>query len=308
MTNITATAVKDLRERTGAGMMDCKKALTECNGDFEASIDWLRAKGIAAAAKKASRVASDGLIGLILGDKSGATIELNSETDFVAKNEQFQELAANICKLSLSTKGDVEKIRTSTYTGTSHDVATEIQEKIAVIGENISLRRADYLSVSEGVVVGYMHNAIAANLGTIGVLVALESKADSSKLTDIAKKIAMHIAAEKPTCLSSDQVDAALVDREKAIFTEQSLSSGKPKEIVEKMVDGRIKKFFKEVCLLEQSFVMDNKIDITTFIENSAKEIGAEIKLSAFVRFELGEGIAKEETDFAAEVAAMSKQ
>ena len=304
MTQISAATVKELREKTGAGMMDCKKALVECNGDIEAAIDWLRKKGLSAAAKKAGRVAAEGLVAVAVKSNKGAIAELNSETDFVARNDKFQALAKNIAELALTTGNDVEKLKNAAYPGTGRNVTGEIAEHIAVIGENMSLRRSDSIEVPEGVVVSYVHNAVSEGLGKIGVLVALESKGDKTKLEALGKQIAMHIAAASPVALNKDGVDQSLVDRERDIFAEQAKASGKPDSIIEKMVEGRIRKFYEEVVLLEQVFVMDNKSKISEVVENTGKEIGSPVKLAGFICFRLGEGIEKQESDFAAEVAA----
>jgi elongation factor Ts len=303
MSNITASLVKDLREKSGAGMMDCKKALIESEGDFEAAVDWLRTKGLAAAAKKAGRVASEGLVGLSVDGNTGSVIELNSETDFVARNETFQKLTASIANLALKAGSldELNKLQMAAGKTTEETVT----ENIATIGENLTLRRMENVSVNEGFIISYMHNAVAPNLGKIGVLVALESSGDKSKLEELGKQIAMHVAAARPISLNTEGVSSEIVEREKAIFSEQAKASGKPDNIIEKMVEGRIRKFYEESVLLEQVFVMDNKTKIKDVVANVSKEIGAEITLKAFARLELGEGIEQEETDFAAEVAAV---
>lgn len=304
MTEISAAKVKELREKTGAGMMDCKKALVECQGDIEAGVDWLRKKGLSQAAKKAGRVAAEGLVAVAVAGKKAAVVELNSETDFVARNDKFQVLAQNIAKLALNTGNDVEKLKQVAYPGTGRNVMDEIAEHIAVIGENMSLRRAAVIEVQQGVVVSYVHNAVVEGLGKIGVLVGLESTGNTEKLQAFGKQIAMHIAAANPVSLTTSEVDPALVKREREIFSEQAKASGKPDSIIEKMVEGRIRKFYEEVVLLEQVFVMDNKTKISDVVANTAKEIGAPVQLTGFVCFRLGEGIEKQESDFAAEVAA----
>lgn len=304
MAEITAASVKELREKTGAGMMDCKKALIECKGNMEEAVDWLRTKGLAAAGKKAGRVAAEGLVAVALSGNKGAAIELNSETDFVGRNDKFQALARGIVGVALNVGDDVEKIKAAPYPNSSRDVQGEIVEHIAVIGENMSLRRAALVSVSEGAVVSYVHNATAEGLGKIGVLVALESKGDKEKLNALGKQIAMHIAAARPEALQTSDVSTEALDRERAIFSEQARASGKPENIIEKMVEGRIRKYYEEVVLLEQLFVIDGKTKISEVVENTAKEIGSPVKLVNFVRLQLGEGIEKQETDFAAEVAA----
>ncbi len=303
MAEITAAAVKELRERTGAGMMDCKKALSENNGDMEAAVDWLRAKGLAAAAKKAGRTAAEGLIGVAVEGNRGAAVEINSETDFVAKNEQFQDFVRNVAKLALSTGSDVEALGASQYPGGS-TVAETLTNNIATIGENQSLRRAAVLEVGEGAVVSYVHNAVTPGLGKIGVLVALESGASAETLQTLGKQIAMHIAAANPLALNGDALDPALVERERGIAMEKAKDSGKPQNIVEKMVEGGLAKFRKDNALLSQLFVMDNKTPVAEVLAAASKEAGVGIELTSFVRFQLGEGIEKKESDFAAEVAA----
>lgn len=307
MAAITAQMVKDLREKSGVGMMDCKTALTETNGDMEAAIDWLRAKGLSKAAKKADRVAAEGLIGVTLSDKAGAVIELNSETDFVARNGQFQSMVKEVAALALDAKGDVAKLaKTKMPNGKS--VSEHITDMVATIGENMSLRRTGYLSVSEGAVVSYIHNAAALDLGKIGVLVAVESKAKPEKLKEIGRQIAMHVAASNPLALKAEDIDPAVVAREKAVFTEQAKESGKPDNVIEKMVTGRLQKFFKESVLLKQEFVIDPDKTVEQAVAAVEKEAGVPVKVTGFVRFALGEGIEKGESDFAAEVAAAAAQ
>ena len=301
--SVTAALVKELREKSGAGMMDCKKALSETDGDMEAAIDWLRTKGLATAAKKSGRVASEGLVAFSVEGTSGAVIELNAETDFVARNTEFQEFAATLATLALGAD-DLESLTASDYPETGRNVADELTHKIATIGENMSLRRMAKLSVGAGTVVSYMHNATAPGLGRIGVLVALESTAGTDVLDGLGKQIAMHIAATSPASLSVDDLDPETVQRERDVLIEQAKASGKPQEIAEKMVQGRMKKYYQEVVLLEQTSVIDGETRIADVVANAGKDAGAEIALSAFVRFNLGEGIEKEETDFAAEVAA----
>jgi elongation factor Ts len=303
MAEITAAAVKELRERTGAGMMDCKKALAENNGEMEASVDWLRAKGLAAAAKKAGRTAAEGLVGVAVEGTRGAVVEVNSETDFVAKNEQFQGFVREVAKLALDAKGDIDVLSASAYPG-GGTVIEALTNNIATIGENQSLRRTALLEVSEGTVVPYVHNAVAPGLGKIGVLVALESGASQDLLQTLGKQIAMHIAAANPLALNADELDPALVERERAIAMEKAKESGKPQNIVEKMVEGGLAKFRKDNALLSQLFVMDNKTPVAEVVASAAKEAGSGIELKGFVRFQLGEGIEKKVDDFAAEVAA----
>ncbi|MDP8912157.1 MAG: translation elongation factor Ts [Pseudomonadota bacterium] len=305
MAEITAATVKELRERTGAGMMDCKKALGETGGDMEAAIDWLRTKGLAAAAKKAGRTAAEGLVGVAVSGTRGAVVEVNSETDFVAKNEQFQEFVRTVAELALTGNGNVEGLAAASWP-TGGTVQEKLTSNIATIGENQSLRRAAVLQVNDGVVVSYVHNAVAAGLGKIGVLVALESTGDKSKLEGLGKQLAMHIAAANPMALTGEELDPSLVDRERGIAMEKASESGKPANIVEKMVEGAIAKFRKENALLSQLFVMDNKTKIEDVVKAEAKNAGAPIELKAYVRFQLGEGIEKKESDFAAEVAAAS--
>lgn len=301
---ITAAAVKELREKTGAGMMDCKKALAETNGDIEAAVDNLRAQGLAAAQKKSSRTAAEGLVGVAVEGNRGTAIEINSETDFVAKNDTFQAFVRKCADIALAIgTDDIEAVATADF-GDGKTVTETLTNNIATIGENQSLRRVKTLSVNNGTVVSYVHNAAATGLGGIGVLVALESEADESVLSELGKKLAMHIAAAFPLALNADGLDADMLSREKAIAAEKAAESGKPPEIVEKMVEGAMKKFAKENALLSQLFVMDNKTSIADVVVNAGKEAGKEITLVDYVRFQLGEGIEKEESDFAAEVAA----
>jgi elongation factor Ts len=305
MAEITAAMVKDLREKSGAGMMDCKKALTESNGDMEAAVDWLRAKGLATASKKSSRTAAEGLVGVAVSGKKGAAVEVNSETDFVAKNDQFQSFVRTVTDLSLANGDDVEALKGVAYPG-GGTVAEVLTSNIASIGENQTLRRAKILEVSEGVVVPYVHNAAATGLGKIGVLVALESSAPVDKLEALGKQLAMHVAAAFPIALDESGVAADVIDRERAIAAEKASESGKPADVVAKMVDGAVTKFLKENTLINQLFVMDGKTKISDVIASAGKEAGATIVLKDYVRFQLGEGIEKEVSDFAAEVAATS--
>jgi elongation factor Ts len=305
MSNITASMVKELREMTGAGMLDCKKALAEVNGDMEAAIDWLRTKGLAAAAKKAGRVAAEGLIGVAVNGKAGAVVEVNSETDFVAKNDRFQEFVRNVANIALNSVGTIEAVLPASYPNTSGTVQDRLTDNVATIGENQNLRRVARVSVEKGYVASYVHNAAAPNLGKIGVLVALESEAGEDVLAPLGKQIAMHIAASTPLALDENGLDAELMERERAIATEKAAQSGKPANIVEKMVDGAIAKFAKENSLLNQLFVMDGKTPVADVVAQAAKEAGTAITLTAFVRYGLGEGIERQETDFASEVAAV---
>ncbi len=301
MAEITAALVKELREKTGAGMMECKKALTESNGDLEGAIDYLRKKGLSVAAKKASRVASQGLVGVKSTGKKGAIIELNSETDFVAKNDEFQKMALNMVEAALEN-GDLEAVKAAQLNGKS--IAENLTDLIAKIGENMSLRRTAALSVENGVVASYIHNMAAPNLGKIGVLVALESAADPAKLQEVAKQVAMHIAAAAPQALDIDSMDKAAVEHEKSIYSEQARQSGKPENIIEKMIEGRIRKFYEEVVLLEQAYIMDPDKKVKDVIADASKELGTPVELKGYVRFALGEGIEKKQEDFAAEVNA----
>ncbi|MFY7835347.1 MAG: translation elongation factor Ts [Novosphingobium sp.] len=300
----TAADVKNLRERTGAGMMDCKKALDEAGGDFEAAVDALRAKGLAAAAKKSSRTAAEGLVGITVSGTKGVALEVNSETDFVAKNDQFQDFVRKATEVALNTGvAEVEALKAAAYPD-GGTVSDKLTNNVATIGENQQLRRIKHVEVANGVVVPYMHNAAAPNLGKIGVLVALESEAAADKLEALGKQIAMHIAAAFPLALNADDLDADLIARERKIAAEKAAESGKPAEVQAKMVDGAVAKYAKENALLSQIFVMDNKSTIQQVVDAAGKEAGAKVVLKDYVRFQLGEGIEKEETDFAAEVAA----
>jgi len=301
--SVTAAQVKELREKSGAGMMDCKKALGETNGDMDAAIDWLRTKGLAAAAKKSGRVAAEGLVAVHVDGANGAMIELNSETDFVSRNDDFQAFAAKLAELALAAD-DLDALNAMDYPGTGRNVAEELTNKIATIGENMTLRRMTKVSVSEGVIVPYMHNAVADGLGRIGVLVGLKSAASSDALTALGKQLAMHIAATSPASLSVEDLDADLVARERDVLIEQAKASGKPQEIAEKMVEGRMRKYYQEVVLLEQTFVIDGESKVGDVVTKAGKDAGSDITMTAFAQFNLGEGIEKEEADFAAEVAA----
>lgn len=301
---ISAAMVKELREKTGAGMMDCKKALTENDGDMEAAIDWLRTKGLAKAAKKAGRVAAEGLVGMATSGSKSALVEINSETDFVARNEAFQKLVADAAAVALETGEDVDAIGAATYPEKSLTVGEEIKEAIATIGENMNLRRAAHLAVESGVVATYMHNSLAPGLGKLGVLVALESTGDAAAVEAIGRQVAMHIAATNPLALSVDDMDPAVAERERAVYADQARESGKPENIIEKMVEGRMRKYYEEVVLLKQAFVIDPDKTVEQAIKDAEAGAGAPIKPVAFVRMALGEGVEKEESDFAAEVAA----
>jgi len=298
MAEITAALVKELREISGAGMMDCKKALVETAGDKEAAVDWLRKKGLAAAAKKSGRVAADGLVGIVAEGNTGALVEINCETDFVARNEQFQGFVAAVAKLALKAS-DLEALKAMQLPGEGLTVAEKLTQLVATIGENMQLRRAAKLSVGNGTVAAYMHNAVVPGLGKIGVLVGLESTGDKAKLAALGKQVAMHVAAAKPLALSADQLDKTAIDRERAIYAEQAAASGKPAEIVAKMVEGRLRKYYEEVVLLEQAYVHDDKVRVKQAVEQAAKEVGASVKIAGFERFALGEGIDKEQADAA---------
>jgi elongation factor Ts len=300
----TAADVKNLRERTGAGMMDCKKALDETNGDLEAAVDALRARGLAAAAKKSSRTAAEGLVGVAVAGTKGVAVEVNSETDFVAKNDQFQDFVRKTTEVALGVAGnDVDALKAAAYPN-GGTVADALTNNVATIGENQQVRRMKTVEVSNGIVVPYMHNAAAPNLGKIGVLVALESEAPAEKLEALGKQIAMHIAAAFPLALNADELDSELIERERKIAQEKAAESGKPEAVQAKMVEGAISKYAKENALLSQVFVLDNKTPIQQVVDQAGKEAGAKIVLKDYVRFQLGEGIEKEVSDFAAEVAA----
>jgi len=308
MAEIGAALVRDLREKTGAGMMDCKRALSETGGDLEAAVDWLRKKGLSAAAKKAGRIAAEGLIGMATDGKAGAIVEVNAETDFVARNDKFQHFVRTAAELALGGADHVDSLRAAPYPDTGRNVGDELTHLIATVGENMNLRRARRLAVTSGVVVSYMHNALVPNLGKIGVLVALDSIADSAKLADLGKKLAHQVAAANPQYLDIAAVDAKALDRERDVLREQARASGKPDAIIDKMVEGRIKKFYEEVVLLEQIFVRDGETRVSKILENAAQDLGATVRIADFARFALGEGIERGTTDFAAEVAAQAKK
>jgi elongation factor Ts len=310
MAEITASLVKELREKTGAGMMDCKKALNEVAGDLEKAIDWLRTKGLSAAAKKAGRVAAEGLVGIAAAGTRGAVVEVNAETDFVGRNDQFQAFVANVAKIALDNGGDLTKTAAAPYPGTGRDVQGELTNLIATIGENMSLRRTASISVSDGVVVSYTHNAVVpgSGLGKIGVLVALESTGDKAKLEPLARQLAMHVAHANPQSLTVADLDKALVERERTVLAEKAGQSGKAADIVAKMVEGGIRKFHQEVVFLEQAFVMDGKTKVSKVVDDAAKQVGGPVRIAGYLRFQLGEGIEKKSEDFAAEVAAQLKK
>ncbi|MDE1174566.1 MAG: translation elongation factor Ts [Parvibaculaceae bacterium] len=307
MADITASMVKELREKTGAGMMDCKGALVETSGDMEAAIDWLRTKGLAKAAKKSGRIAAEGLVGAVTSGTTGALVEVNSETDFVARNADFQTMVGTVAKLALDSDGDLELLLGTQVPGADKAVKEHVAELVGTIGENMNVRRVATISVEKGVVAAYVHNQIVPGLGKIGVLVGLESTGDQQKLAELGKQIAMHIAATSPLALTREEVDPEVAEREKAVLIAEARESGRPENIIEKMVEGRMRKFFEEVVLLSQAFVMNPDHTVEAAIKNAEAGVGAPIKIVGFVRYSLGEGIAREESDFAAEVAAAAK-
>ena len=310
MAEITAALVKELREKSGAGMMDCKKALQETQGDMDAAGDWLRTKGLVKAARKADRVAAEGLVAVALRSDgpgmTGAVIELNAETDFVARNELFQQAARKVAATALDVQGGVDALATAT-TADGQSVQDLISNLIATIGENMMVRRSARFQVAHGAVAAYVHNAAAPELGRIGVLVAVEGQGDQAKLQELGKKVAMHVAATQPLSLSTEDLDPAAIEKERAIFTEQAQGSGKPPQVIEKMVEGRLRKFYEEVVLLKQAFVMNPDQTIEQLAAETAKAVGSPVAIRGFVRLALGEGVEKKGDDFAAEVAAMSK-
>jgi len=303
MAEITAKLVKDLREKTGAGMMDCKKALNETDGDLEQASDWLRTKGLAAAAKKAGRVAADGLVGLVADGANGALIEVNAETDFVARNEQFQDFVLDMAGLVMQHGDDIEALKGQPYPNTDRTVEEQLTHLISTIGENMSLRRAKKISATNGVIAAYMHGALKPGVGKIGVLIAMESSGDAEKVSQLGKQVAMHIAASAPESVSKDDLDQDLVERERTILSDQARDSGKPEEIIAKMVEGRLRKYYEEVCLLEQTYAIDGETKVSKVLEGAKGDVGGDVSISSFSRFKLGEGIDKKEEDFAAEVA-----
>ncbi len=303
--SISAAQVKELRELTGAGMMDCKAALAATDGNMEAAVDWLRAKGISKADKKAGRTAAEGLVGVDSGLREAVVVEVNSETDFVARNAAFQEIVTNVAKVALAFGPDA--VADSTYPGSDKTVAETIKDAVGTIGENMSFRRAAKLSVPHGAVATYIHNAVADGVGKLGVLVAIETTGNAEAAKAFARQVAMHVAAISPLALTAEEVDPAAVAREKAIFTEQARESGKPDNVIEKMIEGRMRKFFEEVVLLKQAFVINPDLTVEKALKEAEKEIGAPAKITGFVRYALGEGIEKEKSDFAAEVAAAVK-
>ncbi|MEM9123126.1 MAG: translation elongation factor Ts [Pseudomonadota bacterium] len=307
MAAISASMVKELRDKTGAGMMDCKAALGETNGDMEAAVDWLRTKGLAKAAKKAGRVAADGLVAALTEGTAGALVEINSETDFVARNETFQGLVKTIGTVALTQGGDFDATRGAAFPGADETVEEHVKSMVGTIGENLSFRRSVGLSVDKGIVASYVHGQVVSDQGKIGVLVALESEADGAALADLGRKLAMHVAAAAPLAARVDELDPAAIEREREVLAQQARDSGKPENIIDKMVQGRLRKFYQEVVLLSQVFVVDPDNTVEQVIENAAKELGSPIKLAGFARFAIGEGIEKEEADFAAEVSAAVK-
>ena len=307
MTAITASLVKALRDKTGAGMMDCKKALSETGGDMERAVDWLRAKGLAAAARKAGRTAAEGLVGVAAdGSASGALVEVNSETDFVARNADFQRFVAGAARIARTAGGDVEALKKADYPGSGRAVSAELTELAGRIGENLVLRRCAALSVERGLVASYVHNAAAPGMGRIGVLVALRSGAAPDALATLGKQLAMQVAASRPMAASRESVDPAALERERAVLADRARQSGRPDHVIEKMIQGRLRKWYEEVVLPDQLFVIDGKSRVRDAVAAAAKEAGAPIEIAAFARFEIGEGVEKQETDFAAEVAAQA--
>ena len=306
MAAVTAALVKQLRDQTGAGMMDCKAALTATDGDFEAAVDWLRKKGLAAAAKKAGRVASQGLVGVAVSGRRGAMVEVNSETDFVARNQDFQALVRTIAQLALDIGGDRERLLQAAVPGTGRSVADEITQAIAVIGENIHLRRSAVVEVDAGVIGAYVHGALAPGLGTIGVLVGMHSSGDPERLAALGRQLAMHVAAAKPQAVSIDRLEAATLERERAIYADQARASGKPDNIIDKIVEGRMRKFYEEAVLLEQPFVIDPDLKVRDAMDRVAEEIGGSIAVTEIARFALGEGLESRSSNLADEVAQLA--
>ncbi len=309
MTAITPALVRELREATAAGMMDCKKALTETQADMDAAVDWLRVKGLSKAAKKSDRAAVEGLVAVKVAGTKGAVLEVNSETDFVARNESFQGFVTTLATLTLETGADAAALAALDYPGTGRSVADELTDKIATIGENMSIRRSQVLEVSDGVVVSYMHNPVVEGLGKIGVLVALDSSADKDALAALGKQLCMHVAAADPVpaAIAAADLDPDLIEKERNILLEQARESGRPEAIIAKMVEGRLAKFKQERCLMDQVFVVDGESKIVDVLAKASKDLGAEVRLTAFARFQLGEGMEKQADDFAAEVAAMTR-
>ncbi len=304
MAEITAALVKELRANTGAGMMDCKRALTETGGDMDAAIAWLRKKGLAAAAKKAGRVASEGLVGIAVDGSAGAVVEVNAETDFVARNETFQDFVKTVAGLALQTGGDLEALKGAAYPDAARTVEEQLTDLVATIGENLRIRRAEVLTVESGVLASYVHNALVPGLGKIGVLVAVEAPAGAAELEVLGKRLAMHVAAANPQAVSHEDLDPAAVDRERDILREQARATGKPDDIIEKMVEGRLRKYYEEVTLLDQTYVIDGESKVGKVLEAAAEDAGGAVAVKGFVRFLLGEGIERQTDDLAADVAA----
>ncbi|PSH63186.1 MULTISPECIES: translation elongation factor Ts [Phyllobacterium] len=306
--SISASQVKELREISGAGMMDCKAALTETNGDMEAAVDWLRKKGISKADKKAGRTAAEGLVGVASNGTKSVVVEVNSETDFVARNDAFQDIVRNVANVALTTDGSTSAVAAAIYPSSGKSVVDTIKDAVGTIGENLSFRRSAALTVGQGVVATYIHNGVSDGLGKLGVLVAIETTGNADAAQAFGRQVAMHVAATNPLALTSAEVDPVAVEREKSIFADQARQSGKPENIIEKMVDGRMRKFYEEVVLLSQAFVINPDLTVEAALKEAEKTIGAPAKITAFVRFALGEGIEREESDFAAEVAAAVKK
>ncbi len=306
MTQISASMVKELRGRTGAGMLDCKKALVEAGGDIEAAGEWLRKKGLAAAAKKSGRVTAEGLVGLRTAGGRGALVEVNAETDFVARNESFQEFVGAVSDIALTVGGDPAALKAADYPDSGRTVEGELTNLIATVGENMTLRRSAGLSVDEGIVASYMHNSAGPGLGKIGVLVGMKSSADPEALQQLGKQVAMHIAASSPRAVTAEDLDAGTVEKEREILREQAAGSGKPPEIVEKMIEGRLRKFYEEVVLMNQTWVIDGESKVSKVIAAAAKEFGAPVEIAGFVCYRLGEGVERKADDFAAEVAQLA--
>ena len=305
MTEITAALVKELRDKTGVGMMDCKKALVETAGEIEDAVDWLRKKGLAAAAKKGGRIAADGLIGVAVEGRAGAMVEVNSETDFVARNEAFQDFVKTVAALALeSGAGTAEDLHGIAYPNSGRNVGEQLSHLISTLGENMILRRVSLCRAESGILASYIHNALAPGLGKIGVLMAIETSAEGAEIETLAKQLAMHVAAADPQSVSSAEIDPDILDRERAILGDQARASGKPDDIVEKMIEGRLRKFYEEICLLDQTFVIDGESRVAQVLDAAAKELGCPIVVKEFARIALGEGIEKKTEDFAAEVAA----
>ena len=305
MTEITAALVKELRDKTGVGMMDCKKALVETAGEIEDAVDWLRKKGLAAAAKKGGRVAADGLIGVAVEGRAGAVVEVNSETDFVARNDAFQEFVTTVAALALeSGSGTTEDLQGVAYPDSGRNVGEQLSHMISTLGENMILRRVSLCRAESGILASYIHNTLAPGLGKIGVLMSVETSAGGAELETLAKQLAMHVAATNPQSVSSAEIDPAVLERERAILGDQARASGKPDDIVDKIIEGRLRKFYEEVCLLDQTFVIDGETKVSQVLDAAGKELGSPIAVKGFVRIALGEGVEKKDDDFAAEVAA----